>query len=131
MNDMRGQPPGRVPTLTEIVEIAGTIAAGPMTMAADMAAPRFGADGESSPGAGARERRAVDFTQDQVVQRVMADLQRQLDLMLEYRLREALAPALARAADGLIREARSELASTLRDVVSRAVAQEFARHRGG
>ena len=30
----------------------------------------------------------------------------------------------------LLREARTGLASTLRDVVSRAVAQEIARHRG-
>jgi aspartate oxidase len=37
---------------------------------------------------------------------------------------------LARMSDTLIREARDELASTLRDVVARAVAQEVERHRG-
>ena len=37
--------------------------------------------------------------------------------MLEHRLREALAPVLARATDALVREARNELAATLRDVV--------------
>ena len=60
---------------------------------------------------------------------VLADLQRQLDLMLEVRLREALAPALARAADALIRDARKELTAALRDAVARAVAQELARRR--
>ena len=60
---------------------------------------------------------------------MLIDLQRQMDLMLDYRLREILTPLLARAADGIVREARSELASTLRDVVERAVALELARHR--
>jgi aspartate oxidase len=52
-----------------------------------------------------------------------------MDLMLDYRLREILTPLLTRAADSVVREARSELASTLRDVVARAVAQELTRHR--
>jgi hypothetical protein len=73
--------------------------------------------------------RAAGLSEDQLVQRVLADLQRQIDLMLDYRLREVLTPLLTRTADSLIREARSELASTLRDVVTRAVAQELARHR--
>ncbi len=67
------------------------------------------------------------MTEAQLSQRVLADLQRQLDLMLEVRLREALAPVLARAADALIRDARKELTTTLRDAVSRSVAQELAR----
>jgi hypothetical protein len=50
--------------------------------------------------------------------------------MLEYRLREAIGPALARASDALIREVRSDLASAMRELVARAVAQELARHRG-
>lgn len=61
---------------------------------------------------------------------VMAELAQRIDLMFEYRVREALAPTLARAADLLIREAREEVALTLRDVVSRAVAQQLARRRG-
>jgi aspartate oxidase len=41
-----------------------------------------------------------------------------------------LTPALTRATDALMREARTELASALRDIVSRAVIQEITRHRG-
>ena len=71
--------------------------------------------------------------EDQIVQRVMLELQRQIDLMLEVRLREALMPVLARATDALVIEVRNELASTLRAVVETAVAnsvaQESARHR--
>ena len=66
----------------------------------------------------------------ELIERVLADLQRQVDLMLEYRLREVLAPALARATESLVRDARAELASTLREMVARAVAQELLRHRG-
>jgi hypothetical protein len=74
------------------------------------------------------ETSAVD--ERQLTSRVLADVQRQIDLMLEYRLREALAPAMARLTEALVHEARSELASTLRDVVARAVAVELARQRG-
>lgn len=65
----------------------------------------------------------------QMAQRVLADVQRQIDGMLEYRLREALAPILARASEALVRELRQELSKTMRDVVSRAVAQEVVRQR--
>ncbi|MGZ5133101.1 MAG: hypothetical protein ACXWCU_06555 [Caldimonas sp.] len=61
---------------------------------------------------------------------MLADLQRQIDLMLDVRLREALAPVLSRAADALVRDARKELTTTLRDAVARAVAQEMASRRG-
>jgi hypothetical protein len=82
----------------------------------------------ASPAPGAAVSPSLE---EQVTQRVLADLQRQVDLMLEYRLREVLAPALARVSDLLVRETRQELASTLRDIVGRAVAQELARRRTG
>ena len=68
--------------------------------------------------------------EEQLIERVWADLQRQVDLMLEYRLREVLAPILSRATEAVVRDSRQQLASTLRDVVARAVAQELSRHRG-
>lgn len=64
-----------------------------------------------------------------ITQRVMADLQRQIDGMLEYRLRETLAPILARTTEALVRELRQELSKTMKDVVARSVAQEVARQR--
>lgn len=73
---------------------------------------------------------APPLSEEAVVQRVLADVQRQLDLVFEYKLRELLTPALARIADSLIRDTRNELATTLREVVTRAVAQELHRHRG-
>lgn len=82
---------------------------------------------DAVPAAGPGANWPADL-QDQIVQRVMLDLQRQIDRMLEFRLREVLTPILTQAADGIVRDARSELAATLRDVVARAVAQELRRH---
>ncbi len=63
----------------------------------------------------------------QLTQRVLADLQRQVELMLEVRLREALAPILARASDTLVRDAKKELTAAMRDIVSRSIARELGR----
>ncbi|NKI92334.1 hypothetical protein [Rhizobacter sp. SG703] len=73
---------------------------------------------------------APPLSEEAVVQRVLTDVQRQLDLVFEYKLRELLTPALARIADSLIRDTRNELATTLREIVTRAVAQELHRQRG-
>ncbi|HWI09691.1 MAG TPA: hypothetical protein VNU48_00010 [Burkholderiaceae bacterium] len=116
-------PPDRVPTLTEVV--AWPEPAPPTAEPGGDAPARALAEA----GSGAAPTASPSFNEEQLTQRVLIDLQRQMDLMLDYRLREVLTPLLARAADGIVREARSELASTLRDVVERAVAQELARHR--
>lgn len=105
---MPQRPPTRVPTLTEEVQVT------PET--ADPVLP-------------ARAEADLDDTAH-LTHAVLEDVQRQVDLMLEYRLRDAIAPALARASDSLIRELRHELAATLRDLVEKAVAQALARQRG-
>jgi hypothetical protein len=68
-------------------------------------------------------------SQDQLTRQVLAELQRQIDGVLEYRVREILTPILARATDAVVREARHELARSLRDVVAQCVAQELQRQR--
>jgi hypothetical protein len=117
-------PPDRVPTLTEVV--AWPEPAAPPMPASPADAP---ARSPAESGSGAAHVAPASLNEEQLTQRVLIDLQRQMDLMLDYRLREVLTPLLARAADGIVREARGELASTLRDVVERAVALELARHR--
>lgn len=67
-------------------------------------------------------------------QRVLADellehIQQRIDHMFQARLREAIAPALARAVDGLLRELGPELSQALRETAERAVAQELKRRR--
>ena len=58
---------------------------------------------------------------------VLFELEQRIGSVLEARLREALAPALARVADGLIREARQELAQTLRELVDESVTRALER----
>ncbi|MFT3665681.1 hypothetical protein [Piscinibacter sp.] len=119
---LRPPPPARVPTLTEVVSLPDAATPVPASAFAPTQPTPLHA-----PAPPAAVPQALD--EDELVQRVLADLQRQIELMLEVKLREALAPALTRATDALMREARTELASTLRDVVARAVASEIARHR--
>jgi hypothetical protein len=69
------------------------------------------------------------ISNEQLIQHVMTEVLRQVDLVLEYRMREALAPLLARATENLIRETRSQLAGTLHEIVATATAKEIARHR--
>lgn len=105
--------PAHLPTLTEVIEDGPTEAV--------QAVPSMAVAMPRSP--------ATAFDEALATQRVLADVQRQVDGMLEYRLRESLAPILARTSEALIRELRQELSRTLKDVVSRAVAQEVARQR--
>lgn len=129
---MRPPPPARVPTLTEVVSLPEPPPAVAVTPLAPAASPTAYARTEPAPLMHVEPAPAAprELDEDEVVQRVLADLQRQIELMLEVKLREALAPALTRATDALMREARNELASTLRDMVARAVSQEITRHRG-
>ena len=120
-------PPDRVPTLTEVVAWPQP-AAVPALGEAQLPLPSVEAqpaeaDMVSTP------LPQLRVGEEQMIQGVLVEVQRQVELMLDYRLREALTPLLNRAADNIVRDARSELASTLRDVVARAVAQELARHR--
>ncbi len=141
------RPPERVPTLTEVIAwpesaLSSAVAAAPSAPAFWSASPLPNAEPPPSaepppvplaPELAApppRPMPALRQPEEQLIQGVLAEVQRQVDLMLEYRLREVLTPLLTRAADTLVRDARAELASALRDVVDRAVAQEIARHRG-
>jgi len=114
-----------LPTLTEVIELPpGTRDAVPGSLSSGaVPAPAVPAHGSASePGAApASERHLVD--------RVLTDLQRNAELMLEARLREALTPALARLADSLVSDVRLEFAAALRDMVEQTVSQELARQR--
>jgi hypothetical protein len=107
MADGRPLSPDRVPTLTEVLhDIDSTLAAIPA------GAPSDPAPDESALAAA-----------------LLASIQDRIDPMFQARLREAIAPALARAVDGLLRELGPELASVMRETAERAVAQELARRR--
>jgi hypothetical protein len=123
LNDDRPKAPDRVPTLTEVVAGAAASVAPELPQRAVADPPQRVAD--RAPSAAMLS----PIEEEQIVGQVLVELQRRIDQMLEYRLREALAPALARAADALVVEARNDLARTLRDVLARAVAQAVAQRR--
>ena len=114
--------PAQVPTLTEIIEEPAV---------ASPAAPTPGMTPAMTPAPAADAGLSTPALEGQLAQRVLTDVQRQIDGMLEFRLREALSPVLARHSEAIVRELKDELARTMRDVVNRSVAQEVAklRHR--
>ena len=118
-----------LPTLTEVIEMP------PRAQASAATAEPRPDDAPSVEAAPIRllSERPNEFTpgyEGELVEAVLTDLQRHADLLLEYRLREALAPTLARLSDTLIRDLQVELAATMRDVVEYAVSQQLARRRG-
>ena len=121
--------PDRVPTLTEVVQLASdpwaaaawAAAAQPAQRMPEVEAPAQEEPIVVAPVPELAPPRAWD--EDQITRQVLASLEERLDTLFEARLREALAPALARAADGLIRELRPELTQALHDLVHEAVAR--------
>lgn len=99
----------RVPTLTEVVELDVDSARADVQLLQRPAEPAAAADELSAE--------------------VLFELEQCIDSLLEWQLREALAPALARVADGLIREARQELSGVLRELVKDAVARALERRK--
>lgn len=67
----------------------------------------------------------------QLVRSVMSDLDQQVSLMFEHRMREVMVPAFARATDALMNDLRFELALQMREMVARAVSMALARQRLG
>jgi hypothetical protein len=139
------QPPQRVPVLTEVVVLPKA----PPVVEVDEFPPlpvdRAFAETAPTPMGGAQPAVppvhaaapppvvtpvpvvAAGVDEARVVQRVLADLDKQLDLMFEHRLRESLSPVLARMTDSLVREMRTQLAANLREMVARAVSLELDR----
>ena len=107
MADSRPHSPERVPTLTDVLHATDSTSA-----TTPEHAPADPAPDESALAA-----------------ELLARIQDRIDPMFQARLREAIAPALARAVDGLLRELGPELSSALRETAERAVAQELARRR--
>jgi len=129
MSEDRTRPPASVPTLTEVVALPAR-PAGAAGQAVPQRASAAAAQAPAPPTAPLADARLLP-TEDELRQHVLEAVQQQVELVLEYRVRELMSPILARAADTLVREARAELARTLREIVSRAVAAELRRQREG
>ena len=75
------------------------------------------------------QRTAASPAQDELTERVLAEVQRRVEQVLEDRLLQVLTPALLKLGESWATEARNELAATLREIVADAVADEMARRR--
>lgn len=106
-------PPERVPTLTEVL----VLPLPPQRSAEPL--PEVLAEPLTTP---AGDEQALK-------ERVCDDVQRQLERLLESRLREVLIPALSRAGEALLADLREQLATALPMLVTDAVEQELSRQR--
>jgi hypothetical protein len=110
---------GALPTLTEVIEIEAD--------AVPAAVGQAPLPPESlpleSPSAVVADTGVALTTQ------VLEALRPRVDALLEARLREVLAPQLARLADEAVQCARGELAAALHTLVAQAVAEVLARRR--
>ena len=111
MTEARHLAVDRVPTLTEVLDLDGDL------MLAIVRPDALPPQQAAAPVAAA----------DELSAEVLFELEQRINSLFESRLREALAPALARAADGLIREARQELSAALLDLVEDAVTRALER----
>ena len=114
------KPPQRVPTLTEVI---ADLPAQPPAAPEPQAPPR---DAEIVPEALLAE---VWLQESRIAARVIERLQPRIDVLFEHRLREALAPMVARVCAAVADDARKELAHRLREAVTQAVNEELGRHR--
>ncbi|MGH8798163.1 MAG: hypothetical protein ACREXI_13970 [Caldimonas sp.] len=132
-----------VPTLTEVVgepvppSPVRTDGAGPAAPEPPEPLPSEPAPSEpivAAPAAGPEAELQADAahllpSEEALTASILASLQRQIDAALEFQVRELLTPILNRATDAVVREAKSELARSLRDLVARSVAEEMRRQR--
>ena len=114
--------PQRVPTLTEVII---DLPADPSAVAAPTASARV--DAQVAPETLMAE---ALMQETRIVSKVIERLQPRIDVLFEHRLREALAPTVARVYAALADDVRKELARKIREAVEQAVNEEMGRHRG-
>jgi hypothetical protein len=152
MSEWQQPPPAEVPTLTEIIDDAPAHQGGavvlplrgpvresmrdvqPEVPAEPLDTPPFKSDELAVPTADLRAAPTpfdptAEIDEDALFLDVLAEVRTQVDRLLDYRLREAMAPVVERAVELLIQDAKAELSITLHDVLRRAVAQVIARNR--
>ncbi len=72
---------------------------------------------------------ASTLNEAQLSERILADVQRQIDLMIEHQLGAALSPVLSKLTQDFALAAREAVSQSLREVIERAVKQELDRVR--
>ncbi|QNP60080.1 hypothetical protein [Paenacidovorax monticola] len=113
-------PPRFVPTLTDVVHDGGapvvrTTLASAMQKAGVVPPP-------PPPAASQPARRLPDDIEEQLIHRVM----QRVDVVLDLRLREAIATVVQEQTRSIVPRLREEVESVVRDAVYEAVAQELS-----
>jgi hypothetical protein len=126
------QPPRQVPTLTEVVDVNAQ--QGEEAPEQPQDAPVASTPVAARPPLVPRRPLASTLVQamvseEQLTQRVLLDLQKHVEQVLEQRVRETVEPALVRLADAMVNDTRDQLAAVLHELIANAVAQELARHK--
>lgn len=117
-------PPRFVPTLTDVVHDGGapvvrTTLASAMQKAGVVPPPPLPSP---SPAAPQPVRRLPDDIEEQLIHRVM----QRVDVVLDLRLREAIATVVQEQTRSIVPRLREEVESVVRDAVYEAVAQELS-----
>ena len=124
MSEYGRQRPLHVPTLTEVVDMSP---AAPVVAPEAPEPPAAVVVDEVAPEPA--ETITPEINEAQLAQKILVDVQKRIDSMLEFRLRESMQPLLAQFIETLMADLREELSRTMRDVVNRSVAQELAKWR--
>lgn len=117
-------PPRFVPTLTDVVQVSGAL-----QFAGTKAVPPQEAGAPEAPscvpepdGAAHGHRDLPEGLEEHIVHRVM----QRVDLVLDQRLREAIAQVIAEQTRSMVPRLREEVESVVRHAVYEAVADELA-----
>lgn len=127
-------PPVSVPTLTEVVEWAPAVPPPPLD-----AVPTLHDEVpvlcdaawlvERTTPTPTQPQAFTPVDEAQLTQRILEQIEQQLDTLFSERLSPLMLAVLDRAAEELAAHARNELASTLPGIVSQAVSQELSQRQ--
>lgn len=115
-----------IPVLTQIIGTPPLVTAPVSQPAAPVGKPPA-SSGSAEQSAQSRTDEDWKALELKLNERVLRQILRRVDFVIEHRVKESLADILQVATEELIKEVRRGLQVTLEDVITRAVAQEIAR----
>jgi hypothetical protein len=116
-----------IPVLTEVIPAPQPASAPEKKEAAPLPEPAIKEDAPAlrKPAAPEWDDEQWERLEREVRERILHQVLERIDFVLEQRVRDSLADVLQIAVEGLAEEIKGGLHHTIKDVVSRAVAQEI------
>jgi outer membrane lipopolysaccharide assembly protein LptE/RlpB len=112
-----------IPVLTEVIEDAAPQAA-PQPLSAVISPPVPADRGSAVPLSNSADREALER---KLQERILRQLQGQIDAVLEHQVRDVLADVLQTAVSQLADDIRTQLQASMENIVTQAVKQEVAK----